>query len=80
MEKHASPEGVVHHAHVTIGDSIIEMGEANGPYQPMPTMFYLYVPDVDGSYWKALSGGASSNTSRAAFSTIARSIVDWPVA
>ena len=62
VEKHASPEGVVHHAHVTIGDSIIEMGEANGPYQPMPTMFYLYVPDVDGSYWKALSGGASSNT------------------
>ena len=25
----------------------MEMGEAHGPYQPMPTMFYLYVEDCD---------------------------------
>ena len=62
IQKYASPEGVVHHAQITIGDSVVEMGEAQGPYQPMPTMFYLYVPDVDGSYWKALSAGATSNT------------------
>ena len=59
-QKYASPEGVIHHAQVTIADSIIEMGEAHGPYQPMPTMFYLYVPDVDGAYWRALNAGAES--------------------
>jgi PhnB protein len=60
VEKYASPEGVVHHAQITIGDSVVEMGEAHGPYQPMPTMFYLYVPDVDGSYRRALQAGATS--------------------
>ena len=60
VEKYASPEGVVHHAKVTIGDSAVEMGEANGPYQPMPTMFYLYVPDVDASHYRAVNAGAAS--------------------
>src|ERR1700682_5522044 len=60
VEKYASPDGVVHHARVTIGDSVVEMGEAHGPYQPMPTMFYLYVPDVDASYRRALEAGATS--------------------
>jgi len=57
---YASPDGVIHHATLRIGDSTIEMGEANGPYQPMPTMFYLYVPDVDASYHRALGAGAAS--------------------
>jgi PhnB protein len=60
VEKYASPDGVVHHARVTIGDSVVEMGEAHGPYQPMPTMFYLYVPNVDASYRRALEAGATS--------------------
>lgn len=60
VEKYASPDGVVHHARVTIGDSVVEMGEAHGPYQPMPTMFYLYVPNVDASYRRALEAGAVS--------------------
>ena len=60
LEKYASPDGVIHHARVRVGDSVVEMGEANGPYQPMPTMFYLYVPDVDAMYSRALNGGATS--------------------
>jgi len=59
-EKYATPDGVVHHARVTIGDSVVEMGEAHGPYQPMPTMFYLYLADVDASYRRALEAGAES--------------------
>jgi PhnB protein len=55
-----SPDGVVHHARVKIGDSMIEMGEANGPYQPMPSMFYLYVKDCDALYASALRAGATS--------------------
>jgi PhnB protein len=60
VEKYATPDGVVHHAQVTIGSSVVEMGEAHGPYQPMPTMFYLYVPNVDASYRRALEAGAAS--------------------
>jgi PhnB protein len=60
VEKYASPDGVIHHARVRIGDSVIEMGEAHGPYQPLPTMFYLYVPKVDAAYRRSLEAGATS--------------------
>jgi PhnB protein len=60
LEKYATPDGVIHHAKLRIGDSILEMGEAHGPYQPMPTMFYLYVPDVDALYQRAINAGATS--------------------
>jgi PhnB protein len=60
VERYATPDGVVHHAQVTIGDTVVEMGEAHGPYQPMPTMFHVYVPDVDASYRRALQAGAAS--------------------
>ena len=55
-----SPDGVIHHATVMIGDSMIEMGEAHGPWQPMPTTFVLYVEDVDNLYRRALAAGAAS--------------------
>jgi PhnB protein len=52
------PGGPVVHAKIKIGDSIIEMGEAHGQWQPMPSMLYLYVEDVDAWYERALAGGA----------------------
>jgi len=55
-----SPDGIVHHARVKVGDTIIEMGEASGPYQPMLSMFYLYVKDCDELYARALRAGATS--------------------
>jgi PhnB protein len=58
--KYASPDGVVHHAEIRVGDSVVEMGEAHGKYPPMPTMFYLYVPDCDAVYQRALQAGATS--------------------
>ena len=60
VAKYASPDGVVHHATVRIGDTVVEMGEAHGPYQPMPSMFFLYVPNVDATYRRALEAGAIS--------------------
>ena len=60
VAKYASPDGVVHHAQIKIGDSVLEMGEAHGPYQPMPGMFHLYVPNVDAAYHRALNSGATS--------------------
>jgi PhnB protein len=55
-----SPDGVVHYAQVRIGDSIIGMSEAHGPYQPAPATLHLYVPDADAVYERALSAGATS--------------------
>jgi len=60
VARYAGPDGTIHHAQVKIGDSVIEMGEAHGPYQPMPTMFYLYVEDADAWYKRALQAGATS--------------------
>ena len=60
IAKYASPDGVVHHAEVRVGDSVVEMGEAHGPYQPMPSMFYVYVPDCDAVYRQALAAGAKT--------------------
>ena len=60
LGRHATPDGVIHHVTLKIGNAYMEMGEANGPYQPMPTMFYLYVEDCDALYKRALSAGATS--------------------
>jgi uncharacterized glyoxalase superfamily protein PhnB len=56
------PGGPVVHAKVKIGNSVLEMGEAHGPYQPMPTMFFLYVDDVDAWYQRAVASGATSTS------------------
>jgi PhnB protein len=60
IAKHASPDGVVHHAEIRVGDSVVEMGEAHDKYGTMPAMFYLYVPDCDALYRRALAAGAKS--------------------
>ncbi len=60
IAKYASPDGVVHHAEIRVGDSVVEMGEAHDKYEPMPAMFYLYVPDSDAFYRRALAAGAKS--------------------
>lgn len=57
-----SPDGMIHYAAIKIGDSIIEMGEAHGQWQPMATTFYLYVDDVESSYQRALAAGAASQS------------------
>lgn len=60
LEKYASPDGVVHHAKIRVGTSILEMGEAHGPYQPTKSTLYMYVPDVDATYRRAIQAGATS--------------------
>jgi uncharacterized glyoxalase superfamily protein PhnB len=59
MAVHRGPEGTVIHAKIRVGDSVIEMGEAHDEWQPMPTMLYLYVDDVDACYQRALAAGAT---------------------
>jgi PhnB protein len=55
-----SPEGAILHTTLKIGDAALEMTEAAGPYQPMPSTFYLYAPDADAAYRRAVAAGATS--------------------
>lgn len=55
-----APDGTVYHAKIRIGDSIVEMGDAHGEWQPMPMSLYLYVDDADAAYRRALAAGATS--------------------
>ncbi|HWP52791.1 MAG TPA: VOC family protein [Pyrinomonadaceae bacterium] len=50
---HRSPDGVVHFARMRIGDAVIEMGEAHDQWQPKPSVFMMYVDDVDAWYERA---------------------------
>ena len=50
---HKSPDGVVRHATIQVGSSVIELGESHGKWQPMPSVFMMYVDDVDAWYERA---------------------------
>lgn len=60
ISREQSPEGMIHHAMVRIGDSMIEMGEAHGDAQPMPPALYMYVENLEETYERALQAGATS--------------------
>jgi len=60
IERHDSPGGVVYHAKLRIGNSVVEMSESHGWWQTLPTMVFLYVPDADALYQQALAAGAIS--------------------
>ena len=53
-------DGGVMHAEVQIGNSRIMMGEPTAQFPPLPGNFYLYVPDTDALYRRALQAGATS--------------------
>ena len=59
LMRHAEGDMILH-AKVQIGDSVIELGEARYPEQPLPTAIYLDVDDVDATYEQALTAGATS--------------------
>jgi uncharacterized glyoxalase superfamily protein PhnB len=51
---HKSADGAVKHATIQVGTSVIELGEAHGEWQPMPSVFMMYVDDVDAWYERAM--------------------------
>ena len=59
LMRHQEGEMILH-AKVQIGNSVIELGEARYPTQPLPTAIYLYVDDVDTIYDQALKAGGIS--------------------
>jgi PhnB protein len=56
---HKSPEGVVHHATIRIGNATLEIDEAHDKFQPKPCHLHVYVPDTDAAYARALRAGAT---------------------
>lgn len=57
-----NPDGTVMHAEVRIGDSLVMLGQAGGQWGAKPASLYLWVPDVDGTYGRALEAGATSES------------------
>jgi PhnB protein len=54
------PGGRIAHAQVMIGDSVVMMAQANDRWPSLPAAIYIYVPDVDDAYNRALAKGATS--------------------
>jgi uncharacterized glyoxalase superfamily protein PhnB len=59
---HRNADGTVMHAEVAIGDSLVMLGQAGGPWKPLRAAFYLWVDDVDATYRKALQAGGTSES------------------
>jgi uncharacterized glyoxalase superfamily protein PhnB len=55
-----TPDGNILHAMLRIGDSVVELGEAHGPFGPKQCGIHLYVPDADAVYERALAAGGKS--------------------
>ncbi len=53
-------DGSFVHGEFHIGDSMIMIGDVKDRFDPFPGMLYVYVPDVDATYKKAMSEGATS--------------------
>lgn len=61
ISREQSPDGMIHHAIVRIGNSMIEMGEAHGELaQPMPPALFMNVENLEEAYQRALDAGATS--------------------
>jgi PhnB protein len=51
--------GMLQHAQARLGSSMLEMSDAHGEFQPMPTALYLYVPNADELFERALANGGT---------------------
>ena len=65
VDRYEGPGGVVFHAEVMIGDSVVMLGEANAemnhPAMPAQLSFYVENGDaVDATYKRAVAAGATS--------------------
>jgi PhnB protein len=54
------PDGKIMHATLKIGDSLLMISDSSEQAKATNTMLYVYVPNVDATYQKALKAGATS--------------------
>jgi PhnB protein len=55
-------DNTVMHAEMTVGNSLVMLGQAGQEWKPLPAALYVWVPDVDATYEKALRAGATSQS------------------
>lgn len=60
VEKLTRADGTLGHCEVRIGDSIVMIGHPPPPVQTRPSTLYVYVPDVDATFRRAIERGAKS--------------------
>lgn len=58
--RYLSPDGRIMHAEVSLGDSVVELGDASEKIPARPATTHLYVPDADATFARALEAGATS--------------------
>lgn len=60
IEKIEDAQGNLNHAEVRVGDCVIMIGQSREQWQPIPAMLYVYIPDCDEAYERAIKLGAQS--------------------
>jgi len=60
LHRTTTPEGSIAHAQLRIGDSMLMLSEQCKDWPSAGCGIYLYVPDTDATYRKALAAGATS--------------------
>jgi len=58
--KMQGPDGSISHAEIQVGDSVVMLGQSPDQTRTTHSMLYLYVPDVDAVYEKAVAAGGIS--------------------
>jgi uncharacterized glyoxalase superfamily protein PhnB len=60
LRRFPNDEGRLMHAEVRIDDTVVMLADATAAYPPIRANVYVYVPDVDATYRRALNAGATS--------------------
>jgi uncharacterized glyoxalase superfamily protein PhnB len=55
-------KNAVVHAEIQVGDSLLMLGQAGENWKALPAALYLWIPDVDATYARALAAGATSQS------------------
>ncbi len=55
-------DGTIMHAELQVGSSMVMLGQAGGDWKALSGAFYVWVPDVDAAYARALQAGATSQS------------------
>jgi PhnB protein len=53
-------DGRIGHAEVQLGDSVVMLSDASADHRARPSVNYVYVPDVDSVYRRAVDAGATN--------------------
>lgn len=59
VSRHMREDGIVMHAEVRVGESVVMLAEATEQYPACPAGMFIYVADADATFQKAIETGAA---------------------